>query len=35
VIAFAKGPRTLVQPKSSIDQTYDIKTGTIMAHYDF
>lgn len=34
-IGFTKGPKAFGNVKQSIDETYDIKTGTIMAHYDF
>lgn len=34
-VSFAKGPKSLATFKSSVDETYDIKTKTIMAHYDF
>lgn len=34
-INFTKGPKYLAQYKSSVDETYDLKTNTIMAAYDF
>ena len=34
-VSFAKGPKSLATFKSGVDETYDLKTKTIMASYDF